>query len=543
MQKKAWNLKKKETTNLIKTLLENRGFSDISELDNVNQLHDPYLFINMQSSVDRILQAIKQDQRIMIFGDYDVDGITGTAILVEVFKLLKAKYSYRIPNRDTDGYGLSKKFIQEFIDNDVSLLITVDCGISCFDEVELANKHSLDVIITDHHHIPNKVPNAYSILHPKQDGCGYPFDDLTGSAVAFKLASAILQTIENEKSDEIIFNLLDFASMGTIADMGQLIDENRYIVKEGLKKLSVTKRPGLKALKNHSGLANKEISAQDVGFQLSPRINAAGRIGNPYRALSLMIQDQEDAKTMRLAQILEEYNNDRKLQTQSAIEEAKSMLSDEDVIILKSKNWTAGILGLIAGRLADQFGKPAFIMQEREGDIVGSARCPDFFNVTEALSSASDFLTGFGGHQQAAGFSLPLENFTSLKKTLESFTKEQNISEQKPTISVECILNEKDLSIATYNAIQQIAPFGVGNPEPIFLLTNITPQDLRQIGSQKNHLKFKAHNVDVIAFNYGEHFETFSKEEHIDLLVSLDLNTWNGNTNLQLRLVDARSSS
>ena len=362
--KKIWQIKNNDpSASLLQKLLSNRGLKDETAIerffhpDPSRDFHDPFLMEDMERAVARIDKAIEKSERIMIFGDYDVDGITGAAILMRSLRRLGANVSYRLPHRIEDGYGLREKFIREFAKLDVKLAITVDNGISCFNEVELANKLGVDVLITDHHTVPEKIPNACAILHPKLPGSRYPFTELTGAGVALKLAQALLMRRMNDEKTraEEITKLLDLACMGTIADLGELRGENRYIVKEGLRVLENTRWPGLSRLKEFAGVKGK-IDTHDIGFLLSPRINAAGRISHPSHALKLLLHDDEH--TALLAENLERLNRKRQTITAELFEkvaEHAEKQSDESIIIIGGPEIHGGNSRLIARKLSEKY--------------------------------------------------------------------------------------------------------------------------------------------------------------------------------------------
>ena len=389
---RKWIIKNNlNTESILNVLLENRGLlSDddkqaFLKTDEKTNFHDPFLMKDMEKSVKRIMEAIEKNERIIIFGDYDVDGLTSAAIVYKSLKKLNADHSVRLPNREKDGYGLSKKFIEEFIKLEIKLIITVDCGISCANEVSFAKKNGIDTIITDHHAIPENFPSdAYSINHPKQKDCTYPFSELTGAGVALKLAHALfIWNLGEKEAEEEIEYLIELAALGTIGDIGIMQGENRFIVKRGLNNLIKTKSPGLKFLKELAGITEengKEITVTSVGYQLAPRINAAGRIGDPYSALRLLIGNDEKS-IFKYGRELEELNQKRQKMTEETLtqvlekfEELKQKNALPYILIAEDPSWHVGIIGLSASKLAEKFNRPAIIMQDNGEVLVASAR-------------------------------------------------------------------------------------------------------------------------------------------------------------------------
>ena len=539
---KKWIIKNNdESKNILEKILENRGTLGNKE---ERKLHDPFSFNEMEKSVARIKKAIGSQERIIVFGDYDVDGITGTAILVHVLKKLGANVSYRLPHRVEDGYGLSEKFIDELIEKNVKLLITTDCGISCEKEIEKAAGSGMDTIITDHHTLPENGPpsHAFAVLHPKTSD--YPFKDLTGAGVALKLAQALLPESTN--------SLLDLAALGTVADLGPLIGENWYIVKKGLENLEKTQWIGLKKIMKLAEIKeNDEISSSTIGYKIAPRINAAGRIGNPYLALTLLLQEEESEKLDKLGKKLEDLNSKRKEMTIEAQKEAENLINQQElpyIIIAENPDWHVGIIGLIAGRLAEKYFRPAIIMQDFGDTLVASARSRDAFNIIEAISAHKDLLISFGGHAQAAGFNIKKENLEKFKKALTTYARKKlkNV-DLKPKLEIDCALCAKDLNFDLIDELDKLKPFGIQNEKPTFILKGIEPQFIQQVGKEKQHLKFTTYinerEINTIAFRMGEFADSMRRHRKIDVAFHLERNIWNNKEQLQLQVLDFRKSS
>lgn len=548
---KKWIVKNSdESKKTLEKILENRGLLDETTEEQI--LHDPYKFKDMEFSVKRIQEALGKNERIVIFGDYDVDGITGTAILVHVLKKMGAQVSYRLPNRLEDGYGLSEKFIDELTEKNVKLLITVDCGISCEKEVEKAANQNMDVIVTDHHTIPQAGPpkKAIAILHPKAENTNYPFPELTGAGVALKFAQALIDQLPDK--EEILKSLLDLAALGTVADLGPIRGENWLIVKKGLENLENTSWFGLKKIMELAKVRkNDEISSSTIGFKIAPRINAAGRIGDPYLALSLLLQEEKSEKTHLLGEKLEDLNTKRKEMTIEAETQVEELLSKKELpylIIAENSDWHVGIVGLIAGRLAEKYVRPAIIMQDFGDLLVASARSRDSFNIIEAITVHKDLLISYGGHAQAAGFSLKKENLQEFKEKMGKYAEEKlKDVDLKPRLEIDCPLKPEEINKEFYEEIDELKPFGIKNSKPTFLLNSVEPQFIQQVGQEGQHLKFSIHlndkTIETIAFRMGEHAESLRTHKKIDVVFQLNKNNWNNKEKLQLQVLDFRKSS
>lgn len=546
---KRWLIKNQNNDkSIFERIMENRG---LSSLDEITDFHDPFLFEDMEKAVQRIDRAINSQESIVIFGDYDVDGISGTAILVHILKKLKANITYCLPNRLTDGYGLSIKFIDEFIQKNIKLLITVDCGISCYQQIQKAKNHKIDTIITDHHTIPEILPEAFAILHPKKPNTKYPFRELTGAGVALKLAQALIKKyLPDQEQDECFNSLLDLATLGTIADLGSLKDENRLIVIKGLASLANTKWLGLKKIKELANIKEGEaVDATHIGFQLAPRINAAGRIGDPYTALTLLLQEDQNENIKILGDKLEQLNRERQNMTEQAMKEAEENFSNirqqPYIFIAHNPNWHVGILGLIAGKLAEKHGRPAIIMQDFGDTLVASARSPEYFNIIEALAAHKDYMINFGGHAQAAGFNIKKTELQNFIAKISAYTegKLKNI-ELKSTLEIDCELYGKEINFDLIAEIEKLQPFGVDNKKPTFILSSLEPQFIDKVGHEGNHLKFTARlqdkNFPVIAFRMGCFADQLRKHKKIDLVFQLDRHRWKDRDFIQLQALDFR---
>ena len=535
---KKWKLRheRQEGEDFKTALLKARKLQNAEDFfadPDFSNLHDPFLFEDMQKAVERIQKAIRGEERIVIYGDYDVDGISGTALLVHTLLALGAKVSYRIPHRLKDGYGLHDHFVDELLKADAKLLITVDCGISCAAQVQKAEEGGMNVLITDHHTLPPELPKAFAILHPELSK-NYPFKKLSGSGVAFKLASAI--------SPELAPKLLDLASLGTVADCVTLSGENRLIVQLGLQRMQQTNWPGLRALLDSSGISEKPIlDSGHIGFQIGPRLNASGRMDHPYWGLQTLLSEDAISARTKAAE-LEKFNQERRALTEKILEEAKANLNlEEDLIIEHHSSWPSPLVGLIAGRLQEEFSKPAFVMEDRGEVLVGSARSLPGFHAVRALDHVKDYLNHYGGHEQAAGFHLDKKHLDSFKKGLQAYAKEHfRENPLQIPLEIDFALTGSDLTFDSVKVTQILAPFGIGNPQPLFLLENIQIMQTASLGSDGKHLRFsvlfEGEVLDGIAFRFADHEEALLKASQ--LVVELDLKEWRGSKSLQLKLVD-----
>lgn len=514
--------------------IENPGefFSSAS----VEDLHDPFLFEDMEKAVERLLKAIHGTERIAVYGDYDVDGISGSALLLHTLRMLGAEVTYRVPHRRDEGYGLHKKYIDELAGQAVKVLITVDVGISCVLTINEAESRGIHVIITDHHAVPKNLPKAYAVLHP-QLSKNYPFHHLSGSGVAFKLACALLQRTKNHDWIPI---LTDLASLGTVADCVPLLGENRTLVKLGLEQMKQTKWDGLRSILKHSGAWKKQnFSTHTIGFQIGPRLNASGRMESPYWALQALLAEGRAAQEK--TQKLEVLNRERQALTEYVLEQAEARLNHREPLLIAEGPWSSGVVGLIAGRLQEKYTKPTFILEDRGSHLVGSARSLPGFHCVEAIKKAEALLETFGGHEQAAGFHLKKENYGAFKEILLSHAHEHfSAHPQKSETSVDLALQPEDLTVEHCEKITSFAPFGVANPNPLFLMDSVEISELRPVGKENQHLKLEGHFqgkfFEGIAFGAADRLVQLKTTQK--LLGHLEKNDWNHRSTVQIRVVD-----
>lgn len=520
--------------------------------DLTRDLHDPFKFKEMGKVVGRIAQAIQAKEKIIIFGDYDVDGITATAILVHTLKTLGANVSYRLPHRIKDGYGLRMPFIDEFKKLGVGLVITVDCGISCADEVAAAQASGIDVIISDHHTVPEKMPPAYAIVHPLVKTETYPFQWLTGAGIAFKIAHALWLHFKPQEAQTEMEHLLDLAAIGTVADCGQLLGENRLIVREGLVRMRRTHWHGLRALLLCAGVdLSTELDTDTIGFRIAPLLNAAGRMDTAYFSLQLLLE-HDSHRTIALAKKLEHFNKQRQQITHTALQQSMHLLQPQGqhaLLVVAAREWPVGIIGILAGKIADQYGKPAIVMAEMEGSYTGSARSIEGFNVTDAIGSQKKYLTHFGGHEQAAGFSLPKENLDHFINGVKRYG-EKALSGKKlaPTLEIEGICTDAEWHTDTFEMIHAIGPFGMGNERPLFLFENFMIEKVQRMGKEKNHVRLNGrlgrHAVSAVGFYFNENVGKIERlQGPVSFVGTIMQQVWQGKKRTEIHLEDVRPTS
>ena len=504
----------------------------------LDKLHDPYLLHDMKKAVERIRRAIEDYEQILIYGDYDADGMTSASILKETLEELGAECQVYLPNRFTDGYGPNQSVYKYFIEQQaVSLIVTVDNGVAGHEAIAFAQEAGVDVIVTDHHSLPDQLPDAYAIIHPEHPAGNYPFKELAGCGVAFKLATALLEQVQPD--------LLDLVAIGTIADMVSLTDENRIMVQYGLSLLRQSERIGLQEMMRLAGLEAGQVNEETVGFQLAPRLNALGRLDDPNPAIELLTGfDEEEVAT--IAAMIDEKNTERKDVVQATYEEAKNLVqADKPVQILAAKGWNPGVLGIVAGRLLEELQQPIIVLSIQDGLAKGSARSVEAVDIFQALNDHRDLFVAFGGHSGAAGMTLQVENLEALSDVLVAFIQDNQLDlTQKPSLVLDEELDLANLSLETVKSLEKLAPFGMNFAKPIFYLRDFQVESARTMGQDNAHLKLRllkdGVNVDLVAFGQGHLAQEFSQLKNLELAVHLSVNQWNGHTTIQLMLVDAR---
>lgn len=512
---------------------------------NESWFHDPLSMHDMEKSVDRILLAVEKNEKITVYGDYDADGVTSTSIMIETLEMLGADVDYYIPNRFADGYGPNKEVFKQLIENGTQIILTVDNGIAGNEAIEFATEQSVDVIVTDHHELPDELPNAFSIVHPKHPEGNYPFSDLSGAGVAFKLSHALLQ--------EFPIEFLELAAIGTVADLVSLTDENRAIVKYGLESLKQTGRIGLLQLMRDVGISPNDIDETTIGFKIGPILNAIGRLEDASIACELLTTF-DDNRAKELSTYLIDKNEERKDIVKTIVAEAKEMLeeknSDKPIVILENDHWHEGVLGIVASRIVKNTGKPTIILKKdpETGESKGSARSIDAFNLFEACNEVRDLFLTFGGHHMAAGMTLLSENIEKLEEALSNKAYEiMKTTSFNQQLDIDLTVQMDEISIEAIREVNQLKPFGTGNPMPQVCLENISPRRSRKIGVDKDHLKMVAterdSSLDVIGFQFGSYVDLLNDQTDVSLVGKLDINEWNGNQKSQLMMEDIRVNS
>lgn len=535
--------KKEKLTQTATKILYSRGIDDAQRLTSflsadLSHLHDPYLLHDMDKAVSRIRQAVENYEQILIYGDYDADGMTSSSIIKETLEMIGAEAQVYLPNRFTDGYGPNESVYKYFIEQqDISLIITVDNGVSGQEAIAYAKAQGVDVIVTDHHSLPAELPDAFAIVHPEHPQADYPFKHLAGCGVAFKLACALLESIPVE--------MLDLVAIGTIADMVSLTDENRIMVKVGLEILKSTERVGLLELLRISDVEMETINEDTVGFKLAPQLNALGRLDDPNPAIELLTGFDEE-KALGIAQMINEKNEERKEVVQRIFEEALAMVDrSKPVQILAKEGWHPGVLGIVAGRILEQLSQPVIVLNIENGLAKGSARSIEAVNIFHALDNHRDLFWAFGGHAGAAGMTLEAEKLEELSQVICDYIVDESIDiSQKSRLIIDDSLQLAELSLDTIKSLEKLAPFGMDNKRPVFLLKEFKVTQARTMGEKGNHLKLKveqdSNSFDVVAFNQGHLVHEFQQAQNLELAVTLSINKWNGQTTVQLMLEDAR---
>ena len=524
-------------------LLFSRGIKDEDSLTrflapSLDDLHDPYLLHDMDKAVNRIRRAIEQGEFILVYGDYDADGMTSASILKETLEQLGAECLVYLPNRFTDGYGPNASVYKYFIERQgISLIVTVDNGVAGHEAIDLAQSMGVDVIVTDHHSLPEVLPDAHAIVHPEHPEADYPFKHLAGCGVAFKLACALLEEVQVE--------LLDLVAIGTIADMVSLTDENRIMLQYGLEVLRNTQRIGLQELFEIAGISSSDVTEEIVGFQLAPRLNALGRLDDPNPAIELLTGfDDEEVRDVAL--MIQEKNEERKEIVQAIYEEAKSLVEpNKSVQVLAKEGWNPGVLGIVAGRLLEELGQTVIVLNIEDGRAKGSARSIEAVDIFEALDPHRELFIAFGGHAGAAGMTLEVDNLEALSELLEAYITEKGLDvATKNNLRLDEELDLEALTIETVKNFERLAPFGMDHQKPVFYIRDFQVENARTMGAGNSHLKLKilkgSANFEVVAFGKGSLATEFAQVKDLELAVTLSVNQWNGQTALQLMMVDAR---
>ncbi|MCM4154940.1 single-stranded-DNA-specific exonuclease RecJ [Gramella sp. AN32] len=537
----------------IARLLVQRGITSFEEAKNffrpdLAQLHDPFLMKDMHRAVERIQLAIQNKENILVYGDYDVDGTTSVALMSSFLKVRYPNVATYIPDRYDEGYGISYKGIDFAADNDISLIIALDCGIKAIEKVAYAKEKGIDFIICDHHRPGPNIPAAVAVLDPKREDCAYPYDELCGCGVGFKLIQAIAAT-ENEPIDSLLI-YLDLVATAIGADIVPITGENRILAYHGLHVINIAPRKGIKSILGE----RQNISITDVVFIVAPRINAAGRMKHGQHAVNLLTEDDEGQSKI-FAEEIEIYNTDRRSADQIITEEAKNQViecreEERFTTVVYQENWHKGVIGIVASRLTETWYRPTLVFTKSGERLAASARSVKGFDVYEALEACSEHIEQFGGHKYAAGLTLLESEYENFKRKFEEVVA-TSIDKHllTPEIAIDTELEFEEITPKFYRILKQFAPFGPGNMSPVFLSRGLTDTGFGKcVGEGDKHLKclVRQHSggpaFEVIGFNLGEKLDLIKNHQKFDAVYSLDENTWNGNTSIQLKLKDIRES-
>lgn len=561
--KKNWSIERPDET-LVKMFIETLGISSVHakilvsrgietvedakefiEIDE-SSLHDPFLFHDMDRAVERIQNAIQSNKKMVIYGDYDADGVTSIAVLKTALERIGADVSYVIPNRFEHGYGPNKDLFQEIYDSGASLIITVDNGVSGVDEVAFARRLGMEVIITDHHEPGDVWPEAEAILHPRHPEGHYPFADLAGIGVAFKLATALL--------NEMPKDLLDIVAIGTVADLVPLRGENRYFVKKGIEQMRRTARPAIQALANVSSVPQTQLNEESIGFMIGPRLNAPGRLSDAAPAVELLLAD-DPVYAAGLAEEVDQMNKERQDIVAGIAQEAEALVQQlygEDipaVFVLAKEGWNPGVVGIVASRITEKYYRPTVILSidPETGIAKGSARSIEGFHLYNELAKNESLLTHFGGHPVAAGLALSAEHIDTLRQNLieqaeTTMTEEQFIAK----LGIDLPISLDEINVEVLESLDLLRPFGMSFAKPTYLIEDVSARTIRKIGADKTHLKLDITDgvemLDVIGFGFGKLADEISPGAEFSLVGDLQVNEWNGNKKPQLLLEDLRSN-
>ncbi len=564
MQKRYWTYNRPDDTKIaelmdslgitrpVAKVLLNRKIESYEEAKrflypHIEQLYDPFLLKDMDKVVDRVKKAIENKEKICIYGEYDVDGVASISIMIKYFDSIGYPVDFYIPDRAEEGYGLNNGAIEEIVDNGTKLIITVDCGISSVEGVDFANNLGIDIIITDHHECQKNLPDAYAIINPLQEDCSYPFDGLCGCGLALKLIQALTP---EEVFKESVYEYLDITAIATVADVVPLIDENRIIVKNGLDCIAKSKNLGIRALLNVSGLSDRKLNTGNIAFGIAPRINAAGRIGVAHTGVELFTTADVD-EAVKLSESLNEENKYRQQIEKDIFNEAIDIIendpkyADEKVLVVYNKNWHTGVIGIVASRIVERYYKPAVVLGIENDTAKGSARSISEFNLFESKSRCEDLFMKFGGHHQAAGLSISVDNLEIFRERINIIAEEILTEEDLiPKVAYDDVLQIESVHGRLIDELERLEPFGIANPSPKFVIRSSFPVNMREVGSDGKHLKFKLqsgnNHMDCIGFGLGDFEKIIGGDDRVDLVFVPEYNIYNGNRSIQLNIKDIK---
>lgn len=530
-------------------LLYNRGIRTREDANlfiesDERMLNDPALLPEMEEAVARLRRALADEEHIGVYGDFDADGITGTALLIKALRDLGASVAAYIPDRVDEGHGLNPDAVKHLHDRGVSLLITVDCGATSISEVELASELGIDTIITDHHSVLPTLPKSYALINPRHPDSSYPFGELTGVGMSFKLIEALYEDMGLPRPE----HLLEFVALGTVADVGALTGENRFLVKRGLEYINRTENPGIRALAANARMKMGSIDTESLSFGIIPRLNVAGRLGSAGISLELLTTESAD-RAQSLAGEIEGQNRERQDLTRQAVAEAEQQLEAKGelpkVLIVKSPDWIPGVLGLIAGRLSDNHYRPAIAVSLGDQTSRASARSIPEFDIVDALTQNAHLFDRHGGHPQAAGFTIPTASLPELERNLELIAVERlDGQDLAPSLEIDCEVQLSAFTPQNFDFIQLLAPFGAGNPAPVFLTRAVRVLEARLVGANRQHLKMRlgqrGTTISAIAFNQGH--KVHETRRSVDVVYTVGLDTWGQYPRLQMVVQDLRAA-
>lgn len=541
-------------TSLQAQLLINRGISDPGRADSflyprLADMADPMLLKGMGDAIETILEAIENREKITIYGDYDADGLTATAILLNFLSSLGAPASFYIPSRLKEGYGLNKEAIKQIANSGTDLIITVDCGISSTEEIALARSLGVKVVVTDHHQVPKGLEAVCPVVDPHQPGCAFPFKDLAGVGLAFFLAVSIRAALRekgwfNKRPAPDLKEYLDLVALGTVADKVPLLDQNRILVKGGIGIMAKSRWAGIRALKEVAHVGDTDITTDNLAFRLAPRLNAPGRIGDPETGIQLLIV-KEPLLAEDLASRLNKANSQRQNLERQILNQIEEMIKtrmdpvDSRTLVMAGEGWHKGVLGIVASRLVERYHRPSLVITIEDGVGVGSGRSIDGFNLYEALSHSGHLFERFGGHAHAAGFTLEAGNIEILKSKLEGLARETLSHEDLiPTIDVDAEIPLNEITPQMIGQIRGLSPFGEGNPNPVFLGRSLKVLESRIVGEHHLRLRVRQEGRPLEAIGFGLAGWHSVEGKTINMVFTPELNRWQGYDRLQLRIVD-----
>lgn len=542
-------------TDTVARILINRGITTVEDVHeflspSLDQLHDPMLMPDMEAGVERTAKAIANKEKILIHGDYDVDGVTSTALLVRSLSKLGAEVTPKVPHRMRDGYDIKPATIDEAHKAGVKLIITADCGVTAIEAAKRAKALGIDLIITDHHEQGETLPDAVAVINPRRHDSKYPFPFLAGVGVALKFAQALVRRIGYDDK-KFVERYLDLTALGTVADVMPLLGENRVITKFGLDSIATSKKIGIRSILDSTGLLEKPMSTHGISFVLAPRINAVGRLGDASLALQLLLtSDRSEAD--QIVGTLEKLNLERQQEQARIFEEAKALLDGKDIeatraIVLSSSGWNSGIVGIVASKVVEQYGRPTILLCVDEAGCMasGSARSIEVFNMIEALDECREMLERAGGHAMAAGLSLKVDMLELFETKLNEVACGLISAEDLiPKITVDGKIDASEVTWELLNQISLLEPFGHANPEPIFVSSELKVVESRKVGAEGTHLKMRVqsngHQIDCIAFGHGDKHSIAQLGLNIDLCYNIRSNSYNGNSIVQLTVKDIK---